>query len=123
MEQKIREALGQHDAIGQQILNGQYDVIGPTGSIIMPNCWRFVIEPGMDITLIMPPIGNKGRTKPSADLQPQTGKKVKSPKIVSVDPGMLSAGQKPAKKTKPVNQNKAKPVPEDSGAQAKKGKQ
>ena len=123
MEQKIKEALGQHDAIGQQILNGQYDVIGPTGSIIMPNCWRFVIEPGWDVTLIIPPISSKDRTKSSAELQPQTVKKLKSPKMVSVDSGVLSAERKPAKKAKPANQNKAKPVPEDSGAQAKKGKQ
>ncbi|KAI1069248.1 hypothetical protein LB507_008608 [Fusarium sp. FIESC RH6] len=123
MEQKIKEALGHHDAIGQQILNGQYDVISPTGSIIMPNCWRFVIEPGWDVTLIIPPISTKGRAKLSADSQPQIGKNVKSPKIVTLDPGVLNTEQSPTRKTKPVNQNKAKADPKDSGGQAKKGKQ
>ena len=122
MEQKMKEALGQHDVIGQQILNGQYDVIGPTGSIIMPNCWRFVVEPGWDVTLIIPPISNKGRTKSSVDPQTQIGKKVKSPRIVSVDPGVLSTEQRSTKKAKPVNQNKAKSDAAGSMAQAKKGK-
>jgi len=123
MEQKIKEALGQHDVLGLQILNGHYDVVGPTGSIIMPNCWRFIIEPGMDITLIILPVSNKSRTKASTDLHPQPGKKVKSPKIVTADPGVLSTKQSSTKKTKPANQNKAKADAEGSGAQAKKGKQ
>ncbi|CAG7558757.1 unnamed protein product [Fusarium equiseti] len=125
MEQKIKEALGQHDVIGQQILNGDYNVIGPTGSIIMPNCWRFVIEPGMDVTLIIPPISNKGRTKSSADPQPQPGKKVKQPKTTTGNGPTAKLGdqQGPAKKTKPVNQSKAKADPGGSGAQAKKVKQ
>ena len=123
MEQKIKEALGQHEVLGSQILNGQYDVIAPTGSIIMPNCWRFVIEPGWDVTLIIQPISTKGRAKPPADSQPQIGKNVKSPKIVSLDPGVLGTEQKPTKKAKPVNQNKGKVDFEGSGGQAKKGKQ
>ncbi|KAJ4009496.1 hypothetical protein NW752_009086 [Fusarium irregulare] len=123
MEQKIKEALGQHEVLGSHILNGEYDVIGPTGSIIMPNCWRFVVEPGWDVTLIIPPISTKGRAKPSTDSQPQIGKKVKPPKIVSVDPGVLSTEQRSTKKTKPVNQNKGKADSEGSGGQAKKGKQ
>ncbi|RFN48803.1 hypothetical protein FIE12Z_6858 [Fusarium flagelliforme] len=123
MEQKIKEALGQHEVLGSQILNGHYDVVGPTGSIIMPNCWRFIIEPGMDITLIIPPISNKGRTKASTNLHPQPGKKVKSPKVVSADPGVLSTEQRSTKKTKPVNQNKTKTDAEGSGVQGKKGKQ
>ncbi|KAJ4115365.1 hypothetical protein NW768_011217 [Fusarium equiseti] len=123
MEQKIKEALGQHEVLGPQILSGHYDVIGPTGSIIMPNCWRFVIKPGMDITMIIPPISNKGRTKSSADVQPQTSKKAKPPKIVTVDSGTISTEQGPTKKTKPVNQKKATVDAEGSGNQAKKGKQ
>ena len=76
----------------------------------------------MDITLIIPPVSNRVRTKSSADPQPQTSKKFQSPRIVAVDPRVLNAEQKPTKKTKSGNQNKAKDDSKDSG-EAKKGKQ
>ena len=50
MEQMIHQAHHGFDAEGL-VLQRRYDLLGPSGEVIMPHVWEAIVEPGWDITL------------------------------------------------------------------------
>ena len=56
MEELIRQAFLHVDVIGPHVADGRYDLVGPTGDIILPQVWETVVEPDWTITMHMWPI-------------------------------------------------------------------
>ncbi|EED21760.1 conserved hypothetical protein [Talaromyces stipitatus ATCC 10500] len=59
MEELIRQAFLHVDVIGPHVAEGHYDLVGPSGDIILPQVWETVIEPDWTITMHMWPIPEK----------------------------------------------------------------
>lgn len=56
MEQLIHQAFLHVDGIGQHVLEGHYDLIGPDHEIILPQVWETMVHPDWTITMHMWPI-------------------------------------------------------------------
>ncbi|KAF4965697.1 hypothetical protein FSARC_6537 [Fusarium sarcochroum] len=56
MEDLIKQAFEQVDILGPHVIEGHYDLIGPSGEIILPSVWERVIQPGWAITMTMWPM-------------------------------------------------------------------
>ncbi|KAL6716302.1 hypothetical protein ACLMJK_005868 [Lecanora helva] len=56
MEFLIKEAFLHVDIYGPHVANGEYDLVGPQGEIIMRHVWEIVIQPGWEISMHMWPI-------------------------------------------------------------------
>ena len=56
MECLIKSAFLNIDAIGRQVADGQYDLTGPNGEIILPSVWQTIIEPGWTIIMHLCPL-------------------------------------------------------------------
>ncbi len=56
MEYLIKEAFLHVDVYGPHVANGEYDLVGPQGEIIMRPVWEIVIQPGWEISMHMWPI-------------------------------------------------------------------
>ncbi|OAA64514.1 hypothetical protein SPI_03161 [Niveomyces insectorum RCEF 264] len=56
MEELIKQAFVQVEAIGPHVQEGHYDLIGPNGEIILPSIWEKVVEPDWSITMHMWPM-------------------------------------------------------------------
>lgn len=56
MEDLIRQAFLHVDVIGPHVADGHYDLVGPTGDIILPQVWETVVEPDWLITMHMWPM-------------------------------------------------------------------
>ena len=71
MEYLIKEAFLHVTDYGPHVANGEYDLIGPQGEIIMTHIWNIVIQPGWEITMHMWPIPEPGPEElvnPMADI-------------------------------------------------------
>ncbi|KAF4631570.1 hypothetical protein G7Y89_g6549 [Cudoniella acicularis] len=53
MEELIKQAFLHVDVIGPRVQDGNYDLVGPNGEIILPDVWDIIIEPGWEITMYM----------------------------------------------------------------------
>lgn len=56
MEELIRQAFLHVEVIGPHVAEGHYDLVGPTGEIILPQVWETVVEPDWTITMHMWPM-------------------------------------------------------------------
>ncbi|KJR84438.1 KAP-like kinetoplast-associated protein [Sporothrix schenckii 1099-18] len=56
MEELIKQAFVQVEAIGPHVLEGHYDLIGPNGEIILPSIWEKVVQPDWSVTMHMWPM-------------------------------------------------------------------
>lgn len=56
MEGLIHQAFAHIEGIGEHVMHGRYDLIGPDKEIIMPNYWESTVEPDMHITMMLWPI-------------------------------------------------------------------
>ncbi|CAK7211480.1 hypothetical protein SBRCBS47491_001140 [Sporothrix bragantina] len=56
MEELIKQAFVQVEAIGPHVQEGHYDLIGPNGEIILPSIWEKVVEPDWSVTMHMWPM-------------------------------------------------------------------
>lgn len=56
MEGLINQAFAHIDGLGEHVMHGRYDLIGPDKEIIMPNYWESTVEPDMHITMMLWPI-------------------------------------------------------------------
>ncbi len=56
MEDLIRQAFLHVAVLGPLVQEGHYDLLGPSGQIILPTVWERVVEPGWDITMHMWPM-------------------------------------------------------------------
>lgn len=59
MEELIRQAFLHVEVIGPHVAEGHYDLVGPSGDIILPQVWETVVEPDWTITMHMWPIPEK----------------------------------------------------------------
>lgn len=59
MNDLICQAFAHVEPIGQMVADGNYDLIGPSGEIILPQIWETVLEPDWTITMHMWPIKEK----------------------------------------------------------------
>ena len=64
MEHMIKGAFSHVADLGSHVADGQYDLFGPEGEIIMPSIWESVIEPGWEITMHMWPIAEPSQSPP-----------------------------------------------------------
>ncbi|TGO50444.1 hypothetical protein BCON_0183g00070 [Botryotinia convoluta] len=65
MEELVKQAFRHVDVIGPHVNDGHYDLLGPTGEIILPQVWESVIEPGWLITMHMWPMPEPRRQAPA----------------------------------------------------------
>lgn len=72
MEDLVKQAFINVDVIGPHVNDGHYDLLGPTGEIILPQVWESVIEPGWLITMHMWPMPEPPRQAP-APMPPRSG--------------------------------------------------
>lgn len=56
MESLINQAFQHVDVIGEHVKAGHYDLVGPSGEIILPSLWDAIIEPDWQITMHMWPM-------------------------------------------------------------------
>ncbi|CAK7222431.1 hypothetical protein SCUCBS95973_004835 [Sporothrix curviconia] len=56
MEELIKQAFVQVEAIGPHVQEGHYDLIGPNGEIILPSIWEKVVQPDWSVTMHMWPM-------------------------------------------------------------------
>jgi hypothetical protein len=59
MESLINQAFQHVEVIGEHVQHGHYDLVGPTGEIILPALWEAIIEPDWVITMHMWPMPEK----------------------------------------------------------------
>ncbi|MCJ1313417.1 hypothetical protein MMC25_007095 [Agyrium rufum] len=59
METLIKQAFLHLEPIGQHVLDGHYDLVGPNGEIILPQVWKTMIEPDWTISMHMWPMPEK----------------------------------------------------------------
>ncbi|CAG8957145.1 hypothetical protein HYFRA_00009346 [Hymenoscyphus fraxineus] len=69
IEELIKEAFLHVEIIGPHVNEGHYDLISPSGEIILPRAWETTIQEGWDITMHMWPIpeSQKAHGNPSAN--------------------------------------------------------
>jgi len=79
MEGLIQQAFAHIDIIGEHVLQGHYDLIGPDKEIIMPNYWESTIEPDMHITMMLWPLP-----------EPKKGEEMMEPPPPPMDDGIVS---------------------------------
>lgn len=51
MESLIRRSFSHVESMNSKIVTGSYDILGPTGEIILPEIWEAVIKPGWVVEL------------------------------------------------------------------------
>ena len=64
MEELIRQAFLHVEGIGPHVQEGHYDLVGPTGEIILPRVWELLVEPGWSVTMHMWPMPEPGKRRP-----------------------------------------------------------
>ncbi len=52
----INQAFLHVDVLKPHVQKGRYEIVGPTGEIILPSVWEHIIQPGDALTMIMWPI-------------------------------------------------------------------
>ncbi|KAI0898997.1 hypothetical protein F4806DRAFT_506843 [Annulohypoxylon nitens] len=56
IEELIKQAFLHVDVIGPHVMAGHYDLVGPSGEIVLPQLWARVIEPDWSVTMHMWPM-------------------------------------------------------------------
>ena len=51
MENLIKRSFSHVDSLNSQIFRGSYDILSPTGEIILPEIWDSVVKPGWTVDL------------------------------------------------------------------------
>jgi len=70
MESLINQAFQHVEVIGEHVQHGHYDLVGPTGEIILPALWEAIIEPDWVITMHMWPMPEKKEEEPPPIMPP-----------------------------------------------------
>lgn len=84
MEELIRQAFLHVEVIGEHVNKGYYDLVGPSGDIILPQVWDTVIQPGWAITMHMWPMPEEPKL-PKKPSPPPSDSKRPPVTISSVD--------------------------------------
>ncbi|KAF5571023.1 hypothetical protein FPHYL_743 [Fusarium phyllophilum] len=71
MQELIRQAFVQVEALYLQVLAGQYSLNGPDGNLIHPLSWESTVEPGMQVVMVMSilPISYPEKSKPNPETE------------------------------------------------------
>jgi hypothetical protein len=74
VESLIKQSFLHVDVIGQHVQEGHYDLMGPDGSIILPQLWETMVRPDWEVTMHMwplpePPKKDKKTKKAKSDLE------------------------------------------------------
>ena len=56
MEELIKQAFLQVDVLGPHVQNGHYDLIAPSGEVVLPSTWELLVKPDWAVTMTMWPI-------------------------------------------------------------------
>ena len=56
MEHLIQQAFLNVDILGSHVVEGHYDLVGPSGEIILPQVWEKIVKPDWTITMHMWPL-------------------------------------------------------------------
>ena len=51
MEVLIKRRFTPHDPVGFKVYRKEYDIMSPTGEIILPETWEFLLKPGWEIEM------------------------------------------------------------------------
>jgi len=75
MESLVKQCFLHVDVIGAHVQEGHYDLMGPDGTIILPQLWETMIRPDWEITMYMwpipePPKKDKKTKKAKSDWEP-----------------------------------------------------
>lgn len=90
MELLIRESFEHVKEIGPHVAEGHYDLVGPSGEIVLPQIWETVIEPDWTVTMHVWPMQS-----PTQDLDPPVS-----------DPFLSATSPSPRAKTKASSSRK-----------------
>lgn len=66
----MTQAFEHVDSIGAIVADGNYDLVGPGGEIILPQIWEGVIQPGWQIKMHMPPSKEAPTEEKEKQLEP-----------------------------------------------------
>ncbi|KAF0325580.1 hypothetical protein GQ607_007022 [Colletotrichum asianum] len=72
MEEFIKQAVLHVDVIGKHVMEGHHDLIGPDGTILLPQIWEYLIHPGWAIEMRMWPM-DKAQPRPIGSSSPVPG--------------------------------------------------
>ena len=64
MEELIRQAFLHVEGLGPHVAEGHYDLIGPTGAVVLPRVWEDMIQPDWAISMHMWPMPEPPRPMP-----------------------------------------------------------
>lgn len=70
MEELIKQAFLHVEVVGPQVQEGNYDLIGPDGEIILPAVWEKVVQPDWSITMHMWPMEKAQPRPPMPPMMP-----------------------------------------------------
>jgi hypothetical protein len=56
MKALLEQAFSRIDNLGARVAKGEYDLVGPTGEIILPQVWETILEPDWAISMHMWPM-------------------------------------------------------------------
>ena len=105
MEELIRQAFLHVEVIGPHVAEGHYDLVGPSGDIILPQVWETVVEPDWTITMHMWPIPEK--PKEPRDLTLIIAAAAKKPKASRAEAGSFAMWMMGNNRPKPKQPLKA----------------
>ncbi|KAJ9645171.1 hypothetical protein H2199_003176 [Coniosporium tulheliwenetii] len=63
MEELIKQAFLHVEGLGPRVQEGQYDLVGPDGEIILPQVWETVVQPDWQISMMMWPMAEPKKEK------------------------------------------------------------
>jgi ankyrin repeat protein len=101
MEELITQAFLHVDVIGPHVREGHYDLMGPTGEIILPAVWEHLIEPDMSLTMTMWPMGPPP-ARPGMQPPPPGRPGMHMPPPPGWRPGMLPPPGRPGMQPPPL---------------------
>ncbi|KAL6714174.1 hypothetical protein ACLMJK_008668 [Lecanora helva] len=61
LEGLIRRRFTPHDPVGLKVFKKEYDILSPTGEIILPETWELLLQPGWTIGMRLRPTQEDGR--------------------------------------------------------------
>jgi hypothetical protein len=59
MKRLIEQAFGDSEPLGERVRTSQYDLMDPSGAIILPSLWEILLEPYWTIKMVMRPYGEQ----------------------------------------------------------------
>src|SRR5438874_12505869 len=85
MEELINQAFLHVEIVGPHVRQGHYDLFGPGGRVILPQCWEATIKPDWTIKMHMWPVFERPPSPPPRSPPPPMfkGRSVTSPPVVA----------------------------------------